>query len=329
MHHKDPRCAASDQYKPGFSVVVCTRDRTELLERCLEGLRNLCYPNFEIVIVENGASNPKTRHLAKQYQARYLCQPEPGVSKCRNDGARSSSSEIIAFIDDDAIPDKQWLCALAQEFSASDVMAVTGLIQPTNSDAYGGTDQYVRHRGRRRRFDSKTPEWFGLTNFGGIGDASNMAFRRIAFEIWPGFNERLGLGTAVPGCADHNAFFELIKRGHQIVFTPSAIVHHPFPETREKARRRLLRYLEATFAYVAYLFVEEPRHRLQLISFVARAALRRIVGVKRDGVITLKDELKSSLAGLNHYIAHRKQRRDSLAPSRFTSAKEVGSLDSR
>src|SRR5262249_22229023 len=154
-----------------------------------------------------------------------------GLSRTRNYGARNSSSDIVAFLDDDALPAQDWLCNLIAEFSDPTVIAVTGLISPLNPNPYGGAEQYVYRRKQRKVFDSTIRDWFALANFGAIGDGANMAFRRSIFETWPGFNEWLGLGTPIRGSEEHNAFFELIKRGHRIIFTPAAVVQHPFPET--------------------------------------------------------------------------------------------------
>jgi cellulose synthase/poly-beta-1,6-N-acetylglucosamine synthase-like glycosyltransferase len=185
-------------------------------------------------------------------------------------------SEIVAFTDDDAIPDPSWLTSLVTEFSDPAVIAVTGRIDPLNGSAYSRIGQYASRRSQRHLFDDATPDWFALANFGGIGDGANMAFRRRAFDIWPGFDVRLGLGGAVAGSDEHNAFFELIRRGHRIVFTPSAIVHHPFPATLKEARERSFRNLKAALAYMALLFIEQPRHRMSLAGFIARSVIRRV-----------------------------------------------------
>jgi hypothetical protein len=197
------------------------------------------------------------------------------------------------------------LCTLAAEFSDPAVTTVTGLIYPMNTNPYGGKEQYLRRRSERRVFDSNVDNWFALANFGGIGDAANMAFRRKAFDVWPGFNERLGLGTLIRGCAEHNAFFELIKRGHRIVFTPAAVVHHPFPETLVDARRRSGRDLEAAFAYITYLFFEESHYRGQLISFLTRAVIRRLLLLSQNPIYSRIHEAKALIAGLRQYFKHR------------------------
>jgi hypothetical protein len=51
--------------------------------------------------------------------------------------------------------------------------------------------------------DRQTPAWFERANFGGIGDGGNMAFRRYAFAVWPGFDVRLGRGALLHGGEEH------------------------------------------------------------------------------------------------------------------------------
>jgi cellulose synthase/poly-beta-1,6-N-acetylglucosamine synthase-like glycosyltransferase len=257
------------------SVVVCTRNRPDQLNRCLETLRKTAYANLDVVVVDNGEDNARTRELAERWNATYLREPLVGVSRARNHGARNCRTEIVAFIDDDAIPTPTWLSSLLNEFADPGVIAAAGRIEPLNPDTCVGLTS-VYGRDERHVFDACTPDWFLLANFGGIGDGANMAFRRKAFDIWPGFDVRLGLGAAIAGSDEHNAFFELIRRGHRIAFTPLAIVLHPFPNTTQEKRARWYRNLKATIAYVILLFIEQPRHRISLIRFLVRAVIRRI-----------------------------------------------------
>jgi cellulose synthase/poly-beta-1,6-N-acetylglucosamine synthase-like glycosyltransferase len=267
---------------PSCSVVVCTRNRSEQLDRCLHAIANAGYPDLDLVVVDNGDEDSATREIAERWKARYLREPVVGVSRARNRGARSCMSEIVAFTDDDAIPGPSWLPSLVSEFSDPAVIAVTGRIEPLNgltglsASTYKRLGQYACRRNERQVFDDTTPDWFALANFGGIGDGANMAFRRRAFDIWPGFDVRLGLGGAVAGSDEHNAFFELIRRGHRIVFTPGAIVYHPFPTTQEEARDRSFRNLKAVLVYMALLFIEQPRYRTSLAGFIFRAVVRRV-----------------------------------------------------
>lgn len=98
-----------------------------------------------------------------------------------------------------------------------------------------------------------------------------MAFRRAAFDVWPGFDERLGRGAALDASEEHYAFFCLLDRGYRAVFTPEAIGHHPLPRTLADLRTRRLRDLSASTAYFTFLFVEQPRYRWRVLKYVLEA----------------------------------------------------------
>jgi hypothetical protein len=135
-----------------------------------------------------------------------------------------------------------------------------------------------------------------------------MAVRRKSFDHWPGFNERLGLGTAVPGSADYYALFEIMKRGHRVVFTPAAIVHHPLPSTLAEARARSFRGLQASIAYMSFLFVEEPPYRRELLSyFLTRSGKRftQIEGKQGKRSIAWWQEVGAVLTGPFKYLFSR------------------------
>jgi hypothetical protein len=123
----------------------------------------------------------------------------------------------------------------------------------------------------RRVVDRQHPFWFEMANFGGIGDGNNMAFRRYAFDVWPGFDERLGRGAPLHGGEEHHAFFSLIDRGFRVVYTPMAVARHPYPRTMKDLRARHLRDLSSATAYMTFMFAEEPRYRRVLARYVYEA----------------------------------------------------------
>src|SRR5262245_60825146 len=305
--HVSSQCIGSGKTLPSCSVIVCTRNRAKYLTQCLQGIRDLCYPNVDVIVVDNAGDNDEARPIADAWSARYIREPVIGLSRSRNRGARHSEAEIVAFIDDDAVPNTDWLCNLIEEFSDPNVMAVTGLISPAKP-SYAAIRQYFHRRQQRREFDSSTDDWFALANFGGIGDGANMAFRRNVFDSWDGFNERLGLGAAVCGAEEHNAYFELIKRGHRVVFTPRSVVQHPFPETSDDAQKRSFRFTEAGAGYMALLFFEEPAYRRQLLSFFRKALTRRIL-TRQNPLLTRWQELQAFLSGVRLYLHYRQDAR--------------------
>jgi glycosyltransferase involved in cell wall biosynthesis len=254
------------------SVIVCTRDRPQDLDRCLESISQVDYPNFEILVVDNGSSDPQAAGVAEKWGARYITEAAPGLSKARNRGARESKGEIIAYIDDDATAEPGWLSALVAEFADPTVMIVTGRILPPEDTGCGSADSVPEDSccsPSRRVVDSSTPAWFVVSNFGSVGIGANMSVRRSAFDVWPGFDERLGRGATIYAAEDNYAFFSLIRRGYRVVYTPAAKVRHRIFAEEIADRSRYLRVMTGTAAYICFLLWEEPAFGLRTINYLA------------------------------------------------------------
>ena len=92
-----------------------------------------------------------------------------------------------------------------------------------------------------------------------------MAFRRAAFDLWPGFDERLGRGAPLDSAEETRAFFELVEAGYRCVHAPDAIVWHPGPQTREEWKQFNLHNMTNAIAYAALLWDEFPGLRRPLV----------------------------------------------------------------
>lgn len=92
-------------YNPTVSVVINTHNRGPHLKRLLDALSRQTYDRFEVIVV-NGPSTDNTEDVLKQYQSAIRTDKCPIVNLCvsRNIGVRDAAGEIIAFIDDDAVP---------------------------------------------------------------------------------------------------------------------------------------------------------------------------------------------------------------------------------
>ena len=265
-------------------VVICTRNRPRELERSLGSVASQDYPRFEVLVVDNVPSGSQAQEIARRHRARYVVEPRPGVSWARNRGALESHSEIIAYLDDDAIAEPGWLSGLAVEFDDPRVMAVAGRILPLGSHLEQGrmcaAAASIERGLQRRVFDRETPGWFHCANFGAIGIGANMAVRRGAFDLWPGFHVRLGRGTKLPAGEENYAFFELIARGYRVVYTPAAAVHHHAPGSWDELRAEHLRMFTQAGAYLAFLLAEERGYRRATIRFLIEG-LRGVHHIQR------------------------------------------------
>lgn len=271
------------EFTPTCSVVVCTRDRPALLDRCLDALSRVVYPSVEVLVVDNAPTDGRTRDVANRHGVRYVVEPVPGLSRARNRGARACTSEVIAFVDDDALPERDWVGGLAREFEDPTVMAAAGRILPLSRETeaerlFGSLGGSGPHGEERMAIDRQTRSWFQLAALGGIGIGANMAVRSSAFELWPGFDERLGRGGILKVAEDHFAFFTLIDRGYRVVYTPHAVVRHPDPRTMEALRQRFLSDLAGGTGYLTLLFFEARAHRRSILRYAAEG----LVGTRRS-----------------------------------------------
>jgi cellulose synthase/poly-beta-1,6-N-acetylglucosamine synthase-like glycosyltransferase len=262
---------------PSASVVIATRGRPELLESCLGGVVRQDNRPLEVLVVDNTYGERPTREAALAHGARYIVEPARGLAIARNRGTRESTAEVVAYLDDDAVPERDWLAALLREFLDPLVGAVAGRIIAFKHEGtsissipggmtFGGLQRIV--------FDRSTPDWFERANFGGIGQGANMAIRRSALRTWPGFDERLGRGTRVGavGMEEHYAFFSLIDGGYRVIYTPSALVRHPFPQTDAELRSRHLGQLTAASFHCTLLLAEQPGYRWRAARYALAAA---------------------------------------------------------
>jgi glycosyltransferase involved in cell wall biosynthesis len=258
------------------SVVVCTRDRPGGLDRCLAALAQLEYPGLEVLVVDNAPSDDRAFEVARRAGVRYLVEPIPGLSRARNTGARACSSEVIAFIDDDAVPDPTWLAHLAAQFDDPDVAVATGRTLPLLEAADASGSDFTDLGPSVVRFDRRHPRWFEIASFGGIGNGNNMAFRRRVFDEWLGFDVRLGRGALLSSCEEHRAFAQMIEAGYAVAYTPDARVRHPLPTTSEECQRRYIKSRADLAAYAVFLLVV-TRQRWRVARYVAEA----VVGTRR------------------------------------------------
>src|SRR5512146_527517 len=149
---------------PTCSVVICTRNRAEALSRCLDSVADLDYEDFDILIVKNGPDDDRTRATARTFGARYVVEPALGLSRARNCAARSSTAEILAYIDDDCLVDQHWLARLVPNFDDPSVAVVTGSVHPTRVETKAerlcAELRWMNLGERRRVISSDVPDWF-------------------------------------------------------------------------------------------------------------------------------------------------------------------------
>lgn len=110
---------------PKVSVVICAHNGATTLRWCLEGVRQLDYPDYEVIVVDDGSSD-ETAAIASECGYPPISTPSRGLSNARNTGLEAADGEIVAYIDCDARPDRDWLRHLAAAFRATDHAGIGG-----------------------------------------------------------------------------------------------------------------------------------------------------------------------------------------------------------
>lgn len=217
---------APERRWPRISVVVATRNGARTLDDCLESLRHLRYPDYEVIVVNDGSTDGSAA-IIERYPFRVITTPGRGVSAARNEGLRAATGEIVAYIDADARADPDWLSYLAATFLESDVVGVGGpnLVPPEDPwlakcvyRSPGGPTQVM--------LDDRCAEHI---------PGCNMGFRKWALEEIGGFDE-----IFTTAADDVDICWRLLDRGHRIGFSPSAVVwHHRRPSVTAYWRQQV------------------------------------------------------------------------------------------
>ena len=107
-------CPPAMAQPPMVSVVICAYNAERTMLPCLESLRKIDYPNFEVVIVDDG-SRDATAQIAMNFpEFRLIRQPNKGLSVARNVGLHAARGDLIAYTDSDCVVDPHWLTLMVR-----------------------------------------------------------------------------------------------------------------------------------------------------------------------------------------------------------------------
>jgi GT2 family glycosyltransferase len=195
---------------PRLSIVVPTFRRPDLLARCLDALVHQTLDSYEVIVADDAAldsTREKVEGLKARAPVRYVSLTgSNGQAASRNAGWGAARGEVVAFTDDDTIPDPGWAAAGLGAFDRDPTLAaVTGRTEvplPPRPTDY-----------ERNESGLATAEFI----------TANCFVRRSVLEEVGGFDERFRIAWR----EDSDLHFELIERGMKIVKVPEAVVVHP------------------------------------------------------------------------------------------------------
>ena len=237
------------------SVVVCTKERPELLRRCLEHVRaaTAAVPGTEVIVIEQGepSAGPICRDIG--LTATVVSDPGVGVSRARNIGVRNARGDVVLFTDDDCEVPGDWVLRHVDALSDPEVSASFGEVAGLSRwKKYDPTALPSRHRRR-------ASPWL-------VGHSSNMAVLRSAMIAVGGFDERLGPGSSSRAAGeDADLIVRLLRNGSVIVSGTGEAVRHIEWRSDEENRTMMISYEHGAGVWIGKAFREEPRAAFSLL----------------------------------------------------------------
>ncbi|MBL0171656.1 MAG: glycosyltransferase [Gemmatimonadaceae bacterium] len=207
-----------------FSIIIPTFQRTQRLRDCLAGLARIDYPRseFEIIVVDDGSPDPPTdvvhsfEHLLVVRLV--VVKPNAGPAKARNAGAAQAVAEYLALLDDDCIPDADWLHCMDDRLRQFPRALVGGAMRngARHNICAEASQQLVDFLYRYYNSDIDDARWFM---------SANIVCPREEFLSIGGF------GTAFPLAAAEDRDFcdRWREAGYRLIMAPDAVVSHVRP----------------------------------------------------------------------------------------------------
>jgi GT2 family glycosyltransferase len=231
---------------PMVSIIIPTKDKVELLKRCIESIdAKTLYKNYEIIILDNDSTDPDTLSYLKNVTHRVERFNEPfNFSKINNFGAKLAKGDHLLFLNNDTeIIDGKWLESMLEHSQRPEVGAVGALLlYPGRKDSQSGYRK-IQHAGvvlgvggvanhAFRGLPYETSNYFGLHRVVrncSVVTAASVMLRKDVFEQVGGFDEDFEIVFQ-----DVDLCLRVREKGYSIVYTPYSVLHH-----NERATRRL------------------------------------------------------------------------------------------
>ena len=289
------------------SVVIVSRERPDALERCLTGISQLDYPDLEVVVVACPAGMTRIRTRFDARRIKTVPFDTPNISEARNLGIAAAAGEVIAFIDDDAVPEPLWLRHLMAAFNDPEVMAAGGFVVGRNGISLQWGARSVDHAGHTAPInvaDGAITILHPTAQRAIKTEGTNMAVRRDVLASFGGFDPAFRFYMD-----ETDLNLRLAREGLATAIVPKARVHHGFaPSIRRRADRTPRDLTEIGASYAVFLRKHCPKnqHDAQIDEFIS-SQKDRLLRLMQTGQLDPLD-VHTLLKGLKSGIEKGKDR---------------------
>ncbi|MCR9124945.1 MAG: glycosyltransferase [Rhodobacteraceae bacterium] len=299
---------------PSVSVIVVSRGRPDRLTTCLAGIARVAYAPFEIVVVADPQGCAAVGRLAFADEIKLVPFDQPNISAARNAGVARAAGEIIAFIDDDAVPEPTWLSHLAAPFAEADVACAGGHVLGRNGFSLQWGARWVGRDGQAHglKLVSDAPVVLTPTPDRAIKtEGTNMAVRRTILAEMGGFDLNFHYFHD-----ETDLNLRLADAGCKTALVPRAMVHHGYAASATRTARRVPRDLfQIGASWAVFLRKHCPADRRDAaMQAVTQSERRRALGHMIAGRLEPRD-VRRLMASLREGHAAGLARSASLMPA--------------
>lgn len=220
------------------SIIINTYNRASTLGNTLNSLGYLDYPDFEVIVVNGPSTDGTDRLLAGFKGIKTGSCPLPNLSMSRNIGICMAEGDIVAFIDDDAVPEPEWLSRIVAGYDSEIIGGVGGPVY--NHTGYDLQAKFiVCNRFGDPRFEysqNPTPYFnFPLSNEYCAMIGTNASFRRDVLLRAGGFDEEYDYFLD-----ETDVCVRVVDAGYVIKFVDDAFVHHKFAPSHIRDNKKIV-----------------------------------------------------------------------------------------
>lgn len=294
-----------------ISIVINTYNRLHTLPNALDAIQRLRYPDIELIVVDGPSTDGTYQYLSEHWADRIkvLRCPEANLSMSRNVGIRAAGGDIVAFTDDDGIPEPDWLDLIVDAYTDKRVGAVGGFVRNHTgveyqtrynvSNRHGFTKEHIERAEDLPEYSSGSFEFPRLIGV-------NSSFRRSALLEIGGFDEEYAYFYDEVDLA-----IRLIDAGYRIETIPSAEVHHKYAASHIRTEKGIPRSWYLIARSTSYFCIKNRPKEDRFVDSLATVNRHRQIfsnqslWAQAHGNLSnedLNDLLKSLKDGLNQGI---------------------------
>ena len=200
-----------------FSIIIPTYNRIKLLKKTLESIFQQEYPDYEVIVVNDGSTDGTDEYLTRfsnEGRIIYLKHQNRGPAIARKAGLDRARGDFIAFTDDDCILPPDWLNKFHEHFRQGSIAGVSGSSLTGNPDnIYAVTNDVINNYFKSVLSNRPGQAPYVTTN--------NVAYKRENLEMVGGPDDRFRMGAE-----DRELAYRVSKAGGRIVYDPSIVIGH-------------------------------------------------------------------------------------------------------